>query len=148
MNLKALLFSFLFAFAGLVPVAPVKSQTITISEELPFRNDFSYTILGWLGGNLLLFRDKGHEFFIQAFDEEMHLKWEREIYLGPRKADIIGVVAHDLNFHLLFGMRDKGDYIVQHRSYDPTVTLIDSMTIGMVENVFISPYFLMSASAR
>ena len=37
-------------------------QTITISEELPLRNDFSYTILGWIDEDLLLFRDKGHEF--------------------------------------------------------------------------------------
>ena len=137
---RVLIFIFLLsAFDGI-------SQTITISEELPMRNDYAYTILGWVGGDLLLFRDRGHEFFVQAFDEEMHLKWEREIYLGPRKADIIGVVAHDDQFHLLYGMRDKGDYLLQHRSYDHTVTLIDTLTLDMVPNVFLSPRYMMAES--
>jgi hypothetical protein len=137
---RILLFLFLFsAFHGI-------SQEITISEELPMRNDYAYTILGWVGGDLLLFRDRGHEFFVQAFDEEMHMKWEREIYLGPRKADIIGVISHADQFHLLFGMRDKGDYILQHRSYDHTVTLLDTLTLDTVVNVFLSPRYLMAES--
>lgn len=121
-------------------------QTITISEELPLRNDYAYTILGWVGGDLLLFRDMGHEYFVQAFDEEMHLKWEREILLGPRKADIIGVVPHEDQFHLIFGMRDKGDYILQHRSFDHTVTLQDTMTLDTVPNIFITPRYLIAES--
>src|SRR5688572_27860686 len=130
---RVLIFIFLLsAFNGI-------SQTITISEELPMRNDYAYTILGWVGGDLLLFRDRGHEFFVQAFDEEMHLKWEREIILGPRKADILGVIGHETSFHLVFGMRDKGNYMIQHRSYDHTVTLQDTMTLDLVENVFITP---------
>lgn len=115
------------------------AQSIIISEELPLRNDYAYTILGWIEGDLLLFRDRGHEFFVQAFDEEMHLKWEREIILGPRKADILGVMGHAKTFHLVFGTRDKGNYIIQHRSYDHTVTLLDTMTLDLVENVFITP---------
>ena len=122
------------------------AQQITISEELPLRNDYAYTILGWVGEDLLLFRDKGHEFFIQAFDEEMHLKWEREILLGPRKADIIGVVSQPGQFHLLYGMREKGDYILQHRSYDHTVSLMDTMTIDTIYNIFITPRIIMAES--
>src|SRR5687767_15904009 len=104
---RVLIFIFLLsAFNGI-------SQTITISEELPLRNDYAYTIVGWVGDDLLLFRDKGHEFFVQAFDEEMHLKWEREIIIGQRRADILGVTGHDKSFHLLIGIRDKGDYFIQ-----------------------------------
>ncbi|HJW30828.1 MAG TPA: hypothetical protein VJ508_16450, partial [Saprospiraceae bacterium] len=82
-----------------------QSQSITISEELPMRSDYAYTIMGWIGGDLLLFRDKGHEFFVQAFDTDMHLKWEREVYLGDHKADVIGIVAHPNRFHVIYGMR-------------------------------------------
>ena len=141
---KAHHFALLLFSLCYIPV--IDGQAITISEELPLRSDYSYTILGWLGGDLLLFRDKGHEYFVQAFDEELHLKWEREIFIGPRKADIIGTVTHQDRFHLLFGMRDKGNYIIQHRSYDHTVTLLDTMTLDVVENIFISPYYHMAAS--
>src|SRR6187397_2980445 len=91
-------------------------QAITISEELPLRNEFNYTILGWISGDLLLLRDKGHEFYVQSFDNDLHLKWEREISLGTDKTDLIGVVSHNDRIHILFGMREKGTYYIQHRS--------------------------------
>ncbi|MEO6130534.1 MAG: hypothetical protein ABIQ02_01710 [Saprospiraceae bacterium] len=124
-------------------VLPVHSQAITISEELALRNDYDYTILGWVSGDLLLFRDRGHQFFIQAFDEELHLKWEREILLGPHKADIIGIVSHPDRIDLMYGIRDKGDYYIKHRSYDHSITVMDTMTIGVIENVFITPHIQM-----
>ena len=124
----------------------VQSQAITISEELPLRNDYDYTILGWVSGDLLLFRDRGHQFFIQAFDEEMHLKWEREVSLGPNKADIIGILAHPDRIHLFYGIREKGDYYLQHSSFDHSMSLIDTMTIGVIEKVFITPRIQMALS--
>src|SRR5688500_11965522 len=138
---KELLTAFL-----LVLGSGVAGQTITISEELPLRNDFSYTILGWIGENLLLFRDKGHEFYVQSFDEEMHLKWEREIYIGPRRADIVGIVSDIDKFHLLVGIREKGDYILQHRIYDASITLTDTMTLDTMQNIFITPRYYISES--
>ncbi|MGB3080925.1 MAG: hypothetical protein WBB31_17725, partial [Saprospiraceae bacterium] len=84
----------IFVFLFTIVTFTTFGQSITISEELALRNDYDYTILGWVGGDLLLFRDRGHEFFIQAFDEELHLKWEREILLSPHRADIIGVISH------------------------------------------------------
>jgi hypothetical protein len=115
------------------------AQVITISEELPMRSDYTYTIIGWVDGDMLLFRDKGHQFYVQAFDEELHLKWEREIYLGDHKADIFGVIAHDDQFHLIYGVRNKGDYFFYHRAYTHDVSLVDSTQFGQVENVFLTP---------
>lgn len=124
----------------------IRAQAITISEEMPMRSDYAYTILGWIGGDLLLFRDKGHDFYIQAFDTDMHIKWERELYLGDHKADIIGIVAHPNRFHIIYGFRDKGDYLLYHRSYAHDVSLVDSMMIGKVENVFLTPQFILKES--
>ena len=125
---------------------PAHSQIITISEELPLRNDYDYTILGWVGGDLMLFRDRGHQFIIQAFDEEMHLKWERELDLGENKADVIGIIAHPERIDLITGMREKGNYYIQHKSFDHSMSLIDTMTLGMVEKIFITPKIQMIKS--
>ena len=127
-------------------VLNAKAQVITISEELPIRSDYHYTIVGWVGGELLLFRDKGHEYYVQAFDEQLHLRWEREIYLGDHKADIFGLVAHDDRFHLIYGVRNKGDYFFYHRSYGHDVTMIDSSQFGKIENVFLTPQVQMKES--
>lgn len=122
------------------------AQSITISEELALRNDYAYTILGWVDKNMLLFRDKGHAFFIQAFDEELHLKWERELYLSDSRADIIGIVAHNDRFHIIYGTREKGSYAVLHKAFSNDVTLVDTSTITRFENAFMIPRFLMRES--
>lgn len=122
---------------GITPSA--KAQNITISEEIVLRNDYSYTILGWVRDDLLLFRDKGHQFFVQAYDHDLHLKWEREVYLGESRADIIGVLAHEDRFHILYGMRDRGDYKLFHRAYNQDITLIDTSTVATFPDVFMVP---------
>lgn len=121
-------------------------QAITISEELPLRNEYNYTILGWMSGDLLLLRDKGHEFYVQSFDDDLHLKWEREISLGPEKTDLIGVVSHNDRIHILFGMREKGSYYIEHRSFDHTIAPIDTMMMDSIEENYLSPSFGMAKS--
>jgi len=133
-------------FLSILVYPAANGQRIAISEEVILRNDYAYTILGWVDKDLLLFRDKGHSFFIQAFDEELHLKWERELFLGESRADIIGLVAHDDQFHIFYGMRDKGNYYVRHHTYAHDINLIDTSTIAVFENVFILPRFLMKES--
>jgi hypothetical protein len=125
---------------------PLYAQEITVSEELPMRSEYAYSMLGWVDGDLLLFRDKGHEYFIQAFDEELHVKWERELYLGERKSDIIGIVARKDRFHLIYGVHYKGDYFLYDRSFAHDVSLIDTMEIGKLESTYLTPLFQMKQS--
>lgn len=140
--MRALLFqisNWLWSVFLLTGTGQLRAQAITISEELPLRTDYSYTVLGWVQHDLLLFRDKGHAYFIQAFDEDLHVKWEREIHLSDRRVDIIGLVAHPDRFHLVYGMRDKGTYYLYHRAYAHDVSLIDSVLVDSIENIFITP---------
>jgi hypothetical protein len=138
----------MFCLFGIALFLPFhgQSQKISISEELLLKNDYAYTILGWVEKDLLLFRDKGHSFFVQAFDEELHLKWEREVWLSDTRADIIGIVAHNDRFHVLYGTREKGDYYVRHKAFSHDVTLTDTATIAVYNNIFIVPRFLMEES--
>lgn len=131
-------------FTWAIPSA--SSQSISISEELILRNDYAYTVLGWVKEDLLLFRDKGHQFFIQAFDKDLRLKWEREMVLGDGRADIIGIVSSADRFHLIYGIREKGDYYIRHYSYNDDVILLDTATIDVFPNVFMVPRILMKES--
>ena len=131
-------------FTWVIPSA--SCQSIYISEELILRNDYAYTVLGWVKEDLLLFRDKGHQFYIQAFDKDLRLKWEREIVLGDGRADIIGIVKNADRFHLIYGIREKGDYYIRHSSYNHDVNLLDTATIDVIPNIFIVPRILMKES--
>ena len=145
MVIKPRLMRYFFLVLGLVNLS-LQAQEITVSEELPMRNEYAYSLLGWVGGDLLLFRDKGHEYYIQAFDEELHVKWEREIYLGDRKTDIIGIVAREDRFHLIYGIHYKGDYFIYDRSYAHDISLLDTMEIAKLESIYLTPPFQMKDS--
>ena len=127
-------------------VKSVSSQNVTISEELILRNDLSYSMIGWVGSEFLLFRDKGGQFFVQSFDKEMNLSWERQIDLPEQKVDIIGMVAHPDKFHLLYGVRTKGDYYLRHDVYSNELNLLDTITLDIIPDVFITPIGEMKSS--
>src|SRR6188768_1043044 len=137
MILKSRLMRYIFLVLGFLANLSLQGQEITVSEELPMRNEYAYSLLGWVNGDLLLFRDKGHEYYIQAFDEELHVKWEREIYLGDRKTDIIGIVAREDRFHLIYGIHYKGDYFIYDRSYAHDISLLDTMEIAKLESIYL-----------
>ncbi len=124
----------------------MSAQMITISQELGLRSDYSYSILGWVENDMLLFRDKGNSFFIQSFDRKMHLKWEREMLLGDARVDVIGAIAHEDRFHMLFGVRIKGVYRIQHYVYNHEVNLIDSLSLTVYGNSFVTPRIFMEES--
>ncbi len=137
---------FISLFLSLLMSLPLQAQEIIISEELPMRNEYAYSLLGWVDGDLLLFRDKGHEYFIQAFDKDLHIKWEREIDLGDRKSDIIGLVAKSDRFYLIYGVHNKGDYNLYARSYAHDISLLDTIDIGKLGSEYTTPQFQMKES--
>jgi len=133
-----------FACGFMMPL--LNAQVITISQELALKNDVAYSILGWVDDDMLLLRDKGYKFFVQSFDRNLHLKWERELFLGEGRADIIGAIADTDRFHVLFGIRIKGVYHIQHYIYDHSVNLIDSNSLSVYENAFVTPRIFMEES--
>ncbi len=120
---------------------PLFGQEIVVSEEVSLKNDYAYEVIGKLDGNILLFRDMQNQFEVQAFDEELRLKWQRVLNLEKRNADVIAVVPGDTSFHVIFGYRLKGDYYLKHNHYDPKVRVIDSTTISVIEKLYFAPRF-------
>ncbi len=123
-----------------------QGQEIVVSEEVSLKNDYAYEVLGKLDGNILLFRDMQNQFEVQAFDEELRLKWRRVLNLEKRNADVIAIVPGDTSFHVIYGYRHKGNYYLKHNHYDPKVRVIDSTTISVIEKLYFSPRFQFTIS--
>jgi hypothetical protein len=68
-------------------------QTAMVSDPLSIRNDYGYELIGRMRDRILLFRDKFSEFEVQAFDNQMHLSWSKELDdLDRRGIQIVAVV--------------------------------------------------------
>jgi hypothetical protein len=125
---------------------PVGAQSVTVSEEVYLRNDQGYSVIGKIEDRVLLFRDQQNEFEVHSYDEEMRLRWERVLDLEKRRAEVIAVVPGDTSFHLIYTFRDKGDYYVRYHHYDIQASILDTMTIAVIDKLYFSPRFRFAVS--
>lgn len=124
----------------------IYAQNITISEEVSVKTDFSYNILGKFNDRVLLFRDQSNNYEVQAFDDEMRLFWTKQLNFDHRRPEIIGLTRFDEMFHIFYGYREKGDYIIKHQAYNGKAELVDSVTLTYMEKQYFSPRFKFSES--
>ncbi len=115
------------------------SQKIIVSDELPLRSDVGYEIIGELGEDVLLFRDKSVTFEVQAFDENMRSSWTKELELMKRSPDVAGINTIRDSFTVFYRHRDRGNHIIRAHRYDASATLKDSLKIAELEGLFTAP---------
>ena len=138
--------TFLLPFFLFLAVQIAGAQNVTVSEEIYLKNDYSYDILGKLDGNIILFRDQGNDVMVQAFGENLTMKWEREIQFEKNRVDVIGVLPVEDYFNVFYGYRMKGDYIIKHKRYDGDINVVDTSTIVIYQNQYFNPRILFSRS--
>lgn len=117
------------------------AQLITVSEEIPLGNDISYDIIGEMGGQTLLFRDAKTTFKVQAFNTQMRESWSKELILDRRSPKVLGVLADQESFSLLYSFRRKGSTIIKMHRYDAAANLLDSTTVIDLGALFFTPRF-------
>jgi hypothetical protein len=133
--------NFLLLLLFLFPFHLLRGQTAIISDPLSIRNDYGYELIGRLRDRILLFRDKFNEFEIQAFDNQMHLAWSKELDdLDRRGIQIVAVIPGRNDFTVIHKQRRRGNTSLRIHKYDPGANLIDSMTLkDYGERVFSPP---------
>jgi len=124
----------------------LQAQIVTVSEEISLRNEESYDLIGMLEGQFLLFQDRGTEFLVQAFNEQMKRSWDKEITLDEKRPEVLGIVSDEKGFDLLYHFRREGNTVVKMHRYDPAANLIDSVTIKDYGYKFYTPNFLVVRS--
>ena len=109
----------------------VRAQTLTVSDELPMRNDTEYTLVGKLGGQVLLLQDRENKHLLTAYGRSMSESWEKELELRGRNVRILETVAAQdgTGFHLLYLFRESGRNHLQLDRYNPAGNLQDSTTL-------------------
>lgn len=120
----------LLGFAFIWLISPVFAQNMSISEGLSIRNDYGYEIIGRLRDRILLFRDKYDDFEVQAYDNQMHPVWNKELEgLEKRGIQIIAVLGGKNDFSIVYKLRRRGYTTLKVHKYDPGASLIDTMTV-------------------
>jgi hypothetical protein len=116
-------------------------QTAIVSDPLSVRNDYGYELIGRLRERILLFRDKSTDFEIQAYDNQMHLSWSKQLNdLDRRGIQVVAVIPSKNDFSVVYKLYRRGHTYLRMHKYDPAANLIDSMTLkDYGERLFTPP---------
>ncbi|MFK7983803.1 MAG: hypothetical protein AB8G86_27755 [Saprospiraceae bacterium] len=116
------------------------SQEVTVSEEVTLRSDQSYSIIGKFNEKTLLYRDKGTEFEVQAFNNELlGLSWTKELELDKKRPEVLDVWGKDDYFYVIYKFKEKGNSIIKIHKYNEAANLVDSTNIVNYGKRFYSP---------
>ena len=107
------------------------AQVLTVSEEIPMRNDTEYSLIGKLGGQVLLLQDRENKHLLTAYGRSMNESWEKELEMRGRNVRMLEAIAAQdgTGFHLLYLFRDRGRNHLQLDRYNPAGNLQDSVTL-------------------
>ncbi|MEM1326627.1 MAG: hypothetical protein AAGI23_11765 [Bacteroidota bacterium] len=119
------------------------AQVVTVSEDMALRSDMRYQLIGELQDQYLLFQDEDHEFFVQAYDSDLRMTWDKEIKLDKRRPEILDIIAtpDQEHFYVVYQHRYKGDLILKAHQYDAGANLVDSTIIYNLGTTFTTQFY-------
>lgn len=123
------------------------AQSVTVSKEMPLKSDLAYDLLGLVGDNILLYRDRGnHKYNIEVFDKEMAFVKDRDIKFEKKKVDVHGIVARDSSFNMMYSYKEDGEIIHMIRKYSGDMILQDSTELFRLPKTFKKKRYLLETS--
>ena len=91
--------------------------------------------------NILLVREQTTTVEVQAYDNKMHLKWEKELDFDKGRPAMVSLVENNGLFEVLYRHRRKGKYYLKMHRYNSSANLIDSTTIKKLGPAFFTPKY-------
>ena len=104
-------------------------SNLKISRDIGIRNEFSYEILPNFGGRNLLFRDRGRQFFIDIFDENLEFIRTDEITFDVRRVAVNKVMIKDSLLYMFHSFYKKDSTFLAVRYYNQGLELMKSDTL-------------------
>lgn len=124
------------------------AQTVSVSKEFNIRSDYAYELLGNVGDNILLYRDRGMNKMMVAFDKDLQFLWENELYFEQKKIRVYGLTSRDSLVSIFYGMKKDGVEYLKAGYYDQSARLIDSVIIAEQPKDLIGQKFQFVNSAN
>lgn len=120
-------------FICLFILTKANAQSVVISQDINIKSDFSYDVMGWNNGEVLIFRDMVFNYDIMAHNASLEPIWQKEIIFEKKKVNILGVVKDTNQFSIIYHYREKSQVVGMTRTYDPSAELIRSDTVFLLE---------------
>ncbi|HMP28418.1 MAG TPA: hypothetical protein PKD85_02390 [Saprospiraceae bacterium] len=120
----------IFLYHLIIPFYTVYAQSnVKISRDIGIRTEYSYEILPNFAGRNLLFRDRGKEFFIDVFDEDLEYIRTDDIVFDTRRVSVNKVLVKDSLLYVFHTFYKKDSTLLAVRYYNTGLELMKSDTL-------------------
>ncbi|MEO1411857.1 MAG: hypothetical protein AAFW73_18345 [Bacteroidota bacterium] len=117
------------------------AQKVSVSDDVSLRNDDGYAIIGRMKNRILLFRFRGNEYLVQAFDHKLRTSWSKEIQLERKNPKVIEIIPDRDDFTVIYQHRKKSHLVIRANKYDAAANLVDSTEIvDLGASWYVPPY--------
>ncbi len=123
---KKIIFYFIFS---ILICTTTLAQSVLISDDVSVRNDAGYVIVGKFKEKTLLFRDRVLSFEIQAYDNQMHLDWKKNLAIDSRRGNVMDVVAGKDCFTAIVKYKLRGNTQIKLHRYNAEAKEIDTISV-------------------
>ena len=106
----------------------LKSQSVTVADEISIRNFYAYDMLGHVDDNILLYLDKGMDHYINIYDSQLRFKRQKELSFEKRRVRVHYLAPKDTTFNIVYSYRERDTVFFKINEYDKNAVLIDSIT--------------------
>jgi len=113
------------------------SQEVLVSENFNMRNDYAYEILGHIGENILMYRDRGYAKKLVALDTTMQMKWEKDLQFEKENINVYGLIPQDTSFIAFYGFKEKKNEYLKAGLFDENGVRLDTTDILEEEKGFL-----------
>lgn len=131
---------FLFLI-GIISFLSGSAQEVAVSKEFNIRTDYAYEILGNVGENILLYRDRGLDKYLTGFNKDLEFKWEQKLRFEEKRIKVYGLTVRDSLFSVFYGMKKEGTEYVKAAYYDQSGRLQDSIIVAKQKKNLIGQDF-------
>jgi hypothetical protein len=123
----------------LILVQLASAQVITVSEDLPFKPDEVYELLGEMEDHYLVYRNLIDEHELIAFNQEMKIRWRKPIELFGRRPKVLAVNSDGQLINVLYLDRYRGETQLMLSQFDAGANFRDSMTVYAYDKSYYAP---------
>ena len=99
----------------IIPALSLNAQEVKISREIGIRNEFVYEVLPNDNGNILVYRDRGQQFYFDIFNQNLDFVRTADIEFDERRSNILRVcnLKDKVQIYYQFSSRDTAFFLLK-----------------------------------
>ncbi len=111
------------------------AQNVKVSQEINLKNEYAYDLFK-LNNNIVFYRDRGDEYFVDIFDLDLNFKRTAEIFINEKKISIDCIHEVDSNMIVYYSHTKKDTSYIHAVRYDKYFNKTDTANIYKGPNKF------------